>query len=563
MNKRLLRILTSLVLIAALLLSVTGCSGDTPAASTTTSSSTSSSSTSASTSTSTSSSSTSTSTTPAEGVADAFTYPMENVTLTINMDSDPYDASEIEEGLLDQWFWPLYQEKTGVTLEAVGGASGAYDMTESFLLLLASGDYPDLIQGNWISFTGGPNAAINDGYIIPLNDYTDYFPSLMQVYEDNPDWYRMVQTDDGVLYNFPYLRGDVNSHTEAGMVIRQDWLDAQNLPIPTTIDELTETMRTFKSAYNLSSAFTFEMRWLWREWTSSGLSSAYGVCFPFFVDNGVVKFGMAEDGYREFMAQMAAWYEEGLLDPDFPSINKATVQSKFASGDVGISIQQLNNVVGCVEANLDNPDYQVSGVPSFVDPDTGIAMFSHYYQIYDGSFGISLSSQCDQIEDACRFLDYLYSDEGRVFATFGTEGETFEYVNGEPVYTDYVMNNPDGYTPGTVKNRISRNFNYAAIREAFINHIREEGREAHAKWVNPNMDGYVYPPTTFTSIESSIISRNYSNIETYCQESMAKFVTGQWNTDTDWDAFIEQLNGYGLENVLKCYQDAYDRYMAR
>ena len=497
-----------------------------------------------------------------DAVADAFTYPMDNVTLTINWDSDPYDSSEIEEDLLDLWFWPLYQEKTGVTLEVVGGNSGAYDMTESFLLLLASGDYPDLIQANWISFTGGPNAAMNDGYIIPLNDYTQYFPSLMSVYEENPDWYRMVQTDDGVLYNFPYLRGDPNSHTESGMVIRQDWLDEQNLSVPTTIDELTEAMRTFKSAYKLTSALTFEMRWLWREWTSAGLSSAYGVCFPFYVVDDVVYFGMQQEGYREFMTQMASWYAEGLLDPDFPSINKATVQSKFASGDVGVSIQQLNNVVGCIEANYDNPDYKVTGVPSFADPDTGVAMFSHYYQTYDGSFGVSISSQCSQIENACRFLDYLYSDEGRTFASYGTEGVTFEYVDGKPVYTDFVLNNSE-YTPGAVKNRISKNANYAAIREAFIDHIIEPAQAVHAAWVNENMDGYVYPPTTFTAIESSIISRSYSNIETYCQESLAKFVTGQWNTTTDYDAFLEQLDSYGIDSVLKCYQDAYDRYMAR
>ncbi len=497
-----------------------------------------------------------------DAVADAFTYPMDNVTLTINFDADPYDASGIEAGLLDQWFWPLYQEKTGVTLEAVGGASGGFDMTESFLLLLASGDYPDLIQANWVSFTGGPNAAMNDGYIIPLNDYTQYFPSLMAVYEENPDWYRMVQTDDGVLYNFPYLRGDPNAHFEAGMVIRQDWLDAQNLPVPATIDELTETMRTFKSAYQLSSVFTFEMRWLWQQLTSAGLSSAYGVCFPFYVVDDVVYFGMQQEGYREFMTQMASWYAEGLLDPDFPSINKATVQSKFASGEVGVSIQQLNNVVSCIEANYDDPDYQVTGMPSFEDPDTGIAMFSHYYDTYDGSFGVAISSQCSQIENACRFLDYLYSDEGRTFASYGTEGVTFNYVDGQPVYTDYVLNNPD-YVPGTVKNRISRNYNYAAIREGFINHIIEPGQVIHAVWANENMEKYVYPPTTFTAIESSIISRSYSNIETYCQESMAKFVTGQWNTTTDYDAFLEQLNSYGIDSVLKCYQDAYDRYMAR
>ncbi len=495
-------------------------------------------------------------------VADGITYPLAPTTLTINRETNPYDTSAFEPSMVEYAAWNEYQERTGITLEAVGGNSNAFEVSEQFLLLLASGNYPDLITANWVNFPGGPTAAMEDGYIIPLNDYQENFPSLMQVYAENPDWFRMVQTDEGLLYNFPYLRGDPDAHHENGLVIRQDWLDELNMPLPGSIDELTETMRAMKENYNLASAFTFEMRWLWLEWAASSVSSAFSVTYPFYVVDGVVKFGPLEEGYREFMTQMASWYAEGLLDQDFPSINKATVQSKFANGDVGIAINPLNNTIACVEANVDT-NYKVSGIGSIPDADTGKALFSQYYQTYDGSFGTGISTQCTKVEIACQFLDYLYSPEGRLFATYGQEGITYEIVDGQPQFTDLVMKNPEGITPGTVKGRTSIGANYALIREGFTSWMEDYAREIHAAWVNPNMGDAIYPPTTFTSIESQLVSRYYSTIHTYCQENMAQFITGQKNTEADYDAFIEQLKSYNVETVLEMYQAAYDRYMAR
>ncbi|MGI5898457.1 MAG: extracellular solute-binding protein [Christensenellales bacterium] len=491
-----------------------------------------------------------------------FSYPMAPTTLTINYADDPYDLSNIEPHFHEHFWWNEYEARTGVRLEAIGGNSGAFDVTEQFLLLLASGRYPDLMMANWVNFPGGPNAGMGDGYIIPLNDYTGFFPGLMKVYAENPDWYKRVQTDEGVLYNFPYLRGDPDAHTETGMVVRQDWMDALDMQIPTTIDELTEVMRAMKEAHGLASAFTFEMRWLWLEWASSGLSSAFGVAYPFFVVDDMVKFGPLEPGYRDFMAQMAAWYSDGLLDQDFPSINKATVQSKFASGDVGVSIQQLNNVIGCIEAN-EGTDYAVAGIPSFVDPSTGTAMFSHFYQTYDGSFGVGISTQCQKIEEACRFMDYLYTDEGRLFASYGMEGLSYEIVDGAPQFTDILWNNPGGSTPGTVRGRYTKDANYPAIRDAFTGHMHDYAREIHGAWVNENMASYVYPATTFTAVESSLVARYYNTINTYCQESIAQFITGQKNTQEDFDAFLTQLESYNVATVLEMYQAAYDRFNAR
>ena len=51
-----------------------------------------------------------------------------------------------------------------------------------------------------------------------------------------------------------------------------------------------------------------------------------------------------------------------------------------------------------------------------------------------------------EVEVVARLLDYAYSEAGATLYNFGTEGESYTVVDGQPVYTDLVLNNPDGMT---------------------------------------------------------------------------------------------------------------------
>ena len=42
-----------------------------------------------------------------------------------------------------------------------------------------------------------------------------------------------------------------------------------------------------------------------------------------------------------------------------------------------------------------------------------------------------------------------------------------------------------------------------------------------------------------------------------------KFMTGVLDIETEYDAYVEQLNALGLAELTEVYQAAYDRYLAR
>lgn len=65
--------------------------------------------------------------------------------------------------------WAQYvMEKTGIEIEFIHPTVGSEE--EEFSILIASGEYPDIIENMWTSYPGGPQAAINDGVIIDLDD---------------------------------------------------------------------------------------------------------------------------------------------------------------------------------------------------------------------------------------------------------------------------------------------------------------------------------------------------------------------------------------------------------
>jgi len=52
-----------------------------------------------------------------------------------------------------------------------------------------------------------------------------------------------------------------------------------------------------------------------------------------------------------------------------------------------------------------------------------------------------------------------------------------------------------------------------------------------------------------------------TNLITYYQEMMAKFIRGEADIDRDWDAYLKELDNIGLKRYLEILQEAYDRTM--
>jgi putative aldouronate transport system substrate-binding protein len=238
-----------------------------------------------------------------------------------------------------------YKKLTGVDVEWKFPPAG--QEKAQFNLLIASGDIPDIISYYWLGtaeFPGGPDKAIDDGYIAALNDLIPkYAPGFNEYLENNPMASKELKTDGGKYYYIPsyvitedYYMNNTVGYT-SGFMFRKDWLDELGLPIPETISEWYTTLKAFKNK-GVENPFTIQSGYLAR-----GLSGPWGLTLGWYHDNNKVKYGYAEPKYKEFLAEMKKWYDEGLLDANFLSIDGQSVDRKDDKRKAGATFGWIGN----------------------------------------------------------------------------------------------------------------------------------------------------------------------------------------------------------------------------
>ncbi len=68
---------------------------------------------------------------------------------------------------------------------------------------------------------------------------------------------------------------------------------------------------------------------------------------------------------------------------------------------------------------------------------------------------------------------------------------------------------------------------------------------------------------TLTTAEQSSITNEQSDVISYGQEMILKFLTGTEKlTDETWDAYVQSMKNFGIDHCLEVWQTAYENYLA-
>lgn len=465
--------------------------------------------------------------------------------------------------------WAQYvMEKTGIKIEFQHPTQGSED--EAFAVMIASGEYPDIIEHTWTTYSGGAGAAINDGVIISLDDYMETnAPNLSKLLDEHPEIDKMIKTSSGSYYCFPFLRGlETPNKTEfsSGLLYRADKLEELGFDsVPETIDEWEAVLRAAKDA-GFSKPFSTRQEWVKDVW-----SPAFDNWGDFYVDDGVVKNGLIEDSRRDLIQTLATWYADGLLDNDWMQADKSSTQTDFVTGNTMVGYAPFGQGLGdYTKAMMDaDPNFQEDYIQAAA-PVTSTkgqnAKFSKMNNIYDKS-GVSaaISTQCKNVEAAMWLLDWLYSEEGQLCYNFGIEGESYEMVDGKPVYTDLIMNNPDGLSSAqalAIYTRASTS-GVGVQSEDYIDqyYAQDNQKQALELSMKTDMGDHMFPPASVSEDNQDRYTEIMSQVKTLADEMEASFICGT-TPMSDWDSYQQQLKDAGIEEAIQMMQDAYDTYMA-
>ena len=462
----------------------------------------------------------------------------------------------------------LLEEKTGCHVEWEHPVSGA--AAERFNMMMVSGEYPDVIIYDWTIAPGGIGAYIEDEVIVDLTPYIETcMPNFSKILEEYPEYKKDIVNDEGKIFAIPYISIDKKLGKFQGPVIRQDWLDKLGLEVPTNSDELYEVLKAFKTQDPNGNGKADEIPMggtkLDHYIGIGPLLWMFGAHWTYQVVDGKVVYGPMTDNFKEGLAYIAKLYSEGLIDPDYLLDTRAKVDAKFTSDQMGFAFGYQPTTY---YPTMNDGTRVVKGIPFLVAPDGKNYSFNNNYtQLVKQATSLAISTSNQNVAGTLKWVDELYSEEGIRMMNFGKEGLSYEMVDGEEIFTDYLLNPTNGKTSAqmialTCAVRDSQ-VPMVTTWQFYKQTLAPWGIQAVETWENcdPYVDG-ILPPISKTVEEGEAFSEIMNVVDTYMLEVVNKIITGQESID-NWDAAIEQFKSMGIEEAVNIQKAAYKRYTER
>jgi len=456
--------------------------------------------------------------------------------------------------------WQAIEEQTGVKIE--WEAIADYDTVMQ--PRIASGqDLPDIFVTTPSWGNSGVYELAQDGVIKCLDDLIPkYAPNVQKVLDEDPELKAYLTAPDGHIYTLCDTPKYVNDYVvQSALMIRQDWLDTLGLDMPVTMDDWYKVLTAFKNDDPNGNGIQDEIPLSGTNaYSQAKLAFATAYDYPqqcpiwWYDDNGEVFSPYLTDAYKDFMAELSKWYAEGLIDAEI-NRTEADMMSLVATDTLGASMA-LNDY--CRQNNATLAAAGSDGKYVLVDAPkgTGETEYLRRDPVWN-HYGFPTTS--DKTEMALKWFDYVWAGEGQIYVEWGIEGETWEWVDGERQYTDFILNNPDGLDPynalrsyGSSNTVVSRTpiDAYLALN---VTNKDSQAWVADKKMIEP------FPQVMPLPEEQEIINMYQTDFTTYVEEGLAKFFTGVESFD-GWDAFVEGANALHYEDIREVKQAQYDRF---
>ena len=450
-------------------------------------------------------------------------------------------------------------ELTGVTVQSEGDK----EEPVNFRLLddrIRRADLPDMIGGYEIKALA--NRYGPDGGFLALDGLiAEHAPNLAAYLDANAEVVDAARAHDGGLYYVPLFPAGT---VEKAWFIRQDWLDNLDLDTPTTVDELYEVLTAFKNRDPNGNGLADEMPFAASNLPKiSELLALWGArpggtdsFMTPVLNDGKAQVPFTQPEARTAIGELNRWASEGLFNTDalteFANVNEL-FEADLAGATIDFfgSASQLNRTITSVDGfNLVTmpPPLRSDGQPSGVLP---------VVPIRPDGWAISFTNP--HPVETIKYIDFWFSDTGRLLGTFGIEGVDFELVDDEVVVSDQIRESgrpwiievrdrgamiPRGFP---LDDRVER-----AIHDAEAYDVLQDYADSA-----DFLEVYLTPPRD--EEERRIAERHTADVRKHIVESLESWFSGQGDVDAEWDDYIATLEELGLRELEAAYQSAHDR----
>ncbi|GAB6930229.1 extracellular solute-binding protein [Paenibacillus sp. JCM 10914] len=464
-----------------------------------------------------------------------------------------------------------YQEMeklTGTKLKFQHPSAG--QETDAFNIMVSSGNLPDVVEYGWANVSGGPDKAISDGTIIRLNELIEeHAPHLSKLLNEHPEYQKLISTDGGNIYVFPFIRGDEYLLTYNGIILREDWLEKLQLSVPETIDEWYTVLTAFKTGDPNGNGQADEIPLL-LDLDMTNLNHAFigawGITTGFYQVDGKVNYGPIQPEFKSYLETMSKWYAEGLIDQDYAATDGTLKDAKVTNNQLGAFSGYMGSSLGRYSELMlkTNPDVKLVGAPNVVLKKGDTPILGQKDSAFTG-VGAAITKANKFPVETVKWLDHKYGEEGHMLFNFGVEGVSYDMKEGYPTYTEQVMKNPEGLS---ITQAMSK-YNLASYSGPFVQDRRyieqysalPQQKAAIETWMQADNERLM-PIISPTAEESTRYASIMNDIQTYYEEMVNKFIMGV-EPISGFDQFVQTVQGMGIEEALQIQQAALDRFNSR
>ncbi|MEY8391341.1 extracellular solute-binding protein [Lachnospiraceae bacterium] len=360
--------------------------------------------------------------------------PKQSLTYLVQFDNE---LSSVCNGDLNQT--DFYRELEKRTNVHINFCTSPKDLQSFYQFGKSSRTSPDLLDQHMLYQFYGTSAekCLTEGLTLDLTDLVkEYAPNYYRLIQ-RPEYHDIAYTSSGRIAAIYSLKTE-EQKTFAGLQLRKDWLEELNLEVPVTYDDWENVLTAFKEKKNIVAPLYLPAAGFMQ---NDALNAGFGVSTGFFQKDGSVFFGPAEEGWHSYLKLLNRWYKKGLIDPNF-----ITGQSIYAPSDVICTGAYgawygLYTMPSTLSFDTENAAVVAAAPPKQNAND--ILHLQHPVSYADNC--IAISRECENPKLALQWIDYLFSEKGSLFASYGTKGKTYTLdKDNKPVFTDLILNNPDG-----------------------------------------------------------------------------------------------------------------------
>lgn len=484
------------------------------------------------------------------------------------------------ESWADHPFFKDLEKKTNITIEFETPTTdklGIGDSLHEWEARIAADDTTDMVSHNWfVPQTIGPSidSFEEEGLYYELTKYVDVqmdnFNALRQQYV-NID--KLMYTPLQNIMYIPKLTGveDLNKTAPVteGLIIRKDFLDQLQLPVPVTVNDWYNTLTAFKTQLGVEYPFWLGDMGLAPGCIGDAFVSCYGGAYEWYIDkeSGKLHYGVTEEGTRKYVTMMNQWYTEGLVAAG--SGMNITRADKMGD-EVGAWGGPISDLVGLKKGidGISNPNYELIACPyPVVNEGDKIETRSSYMPI--GNREINCIYVCQSYESpalACKWIDQLFSEEAYNLSSYGIEGTDYNKdAEGNITFTDSIMKDEEN---GTYLYNVSQKLylgNMWCDRDVLYKYVYDDTiKAAVTTWSNATSERNIIRRTSlqFTEDDQKALAELQDPwmAQTGTIRGMILDTTGE--SLANWDAFVAQLNENGLTEFVALHQAAWDLYLA-